>query len=318
MKAFPKFVFFSQHDYFWWNRVNHSFAICGLWALGLFKTPLQKEKNCTQNHHLAFGCMLEIAATGYPCCEFLDCQREFSHLFRFWFEMKIWACILSNSRFTVIQLLEIFGNVFDSKATPTLIFFDARSRCKTFSQQARNTAMLLDSIWGQGESPSKTHGRCILKISNAPKQLFCLHLARGKCILHCMVAFHQESSSLANSMNLSRSSTIWWPGVSNAHLPKAALNGLGTIQSSYTVTCSIHGAHSGLLQNWTYACQHHDGRPEASTSTTWRSPVADPCASYLHMRFPLLCSSVLLLHQKNSRNIFWNNATPLHSKKLWT
>jgi len=27
----------------------------------------------------------------------------------------------------------------------------------------------------------------------------------------------------------------------------------------YTVTCSIHGAHSGLLQNWKYACQHHQG-----------------------------------------------------------
>ena len=90
-------------------------------------------------------------------------------------------------------------------------FFDARSRCKTFSQQAQNTAMLLDFIWGQGESPSKTHGRCILKISNAPKQLFCSHLASGKCILHCMVAFHQESSSLANSMNLSHSSIIWSP-----------------------------------------------------------------------------------------------------------
>lgn len=137
MKAFPKFVFFSQHDYFWSNRINHSYTICGPWALGLFKTPLQKEKNCTQNH-LTFGCTLEIAATGYPCCEFLDCQREFSHLFRFWFEMKIWACILSNNRFTVIQLLEISGNVFDSKATPTLLFsmldLDAKrslSRLKT-------------------------------------------------------------------------------------------------------------------------------------------------------------------------------------------
>lgn len=186
--------------------------------------------------------------------------------------MKIWACILSNNRFMVIQLLEISGNPF-AKATPTLLFsmldLDAKYSL------SRNTAMLPDSIWGQGESPSKTHGRCILKISNAPKQLFvCSHLASGKCILHCMVAFHQESSSLANRW-------IYHIVVPSGHLVT------WSIESTFTESCS-HGSpqftalHSDLLHPWgafrTLAelkiCLSAPfmKRPEASTST---------CTSYI-------------------------------------